>query len=62
MENLFIPLLVTSITAYALYHWLGRLADKDRQKRLDRLQKWIDSGGLSDAIDREYDWVRRTKK
>lgn len=62
MDNLFFPLLATAIASYVAYHWLDNLAKKDRQKRLDRLQKWIDSGGLSDAIDREYDWVRRTKK
>jgi uncharacterized membrane protein YdjX (TVP38/TMEM64 family) len=49
-----ILLVTTSIVSFILYHWFAHLADKDRQKRLDRLQKWIDEGGLDDAMDGKW--------
>jgi hypothetical protein len=58
----FIFLLTTAVISYVLFRWLGSLADRDRQKRLDRLQKWIDEGHLSDAIDRQYGYGKYRKR
>lgn len=55
----FILLVLTSVSSFLAYRYLTRLAEKDRQKRIKRLQDWIDEGGLDEAIRRRYGIGRR---
>jgi hypothetical protein len=50
----FITLLTISVVSYLLFRLVGVLEERDRRRRQERLQKWIDEGHLAEMLERRY--------